>query len=99
MGGLFRDPREPAVSVMAMSLDSHVVNCGSCPGPGGLKHTGHMCVRAQDPERRMEEKGLRCGHPPWGLISHFLSLCLSLSGERTYPIAKTSQKNNNKLNL
>ena len=48
-----------------------------------------MCVHAQDPERRMEEKGLQCGHPPWGVISHFLSLCLS--GERTCPIAKTSQ--------
>ena len=35
-------------------------------------------MRAQDPERRVEEKGLRRGHPPWGVISRFLSLCLSL---------------------
>ena len=36
--------REPAVSVMAMSLDSHVVDRGSHPGPGGLKLTPGMCV-------------------------------------------------------
>ena len=47
------------------------------------------CV--QNSERRMEEKGLQCDHPPWGVISRFLFLCLS--GERTGPIAKTSQKN------
>ena len=57
----------PAVSRMAMSLDSHVVDYGTSPGPGGLnayQACVHACVRAQDPERRMEEKGLRCGHPP-----------------------------------
>ena len=36
--------REPAVSVMAMSLDSHVVDRGSRPGPGGLKLTLGVCV-------------------------------------------------------
>ena len=55
-----------------------------------LKLTSGMC--AQDPERRMEEKGLRRDHPPWGVISRFLSLCLCLSGKRTHPIAKASQK-------
>ncbi|XP_027632264.1 ferritin light chain-like [Tupaia chinensis] len=35
---------EPAVGVMAMSLDSHVVVCGSCPGPGGLKLTPGACA-------------------------------------------------------
>ena len=33
-----------AVSVMAMSLDSHVVDRGSCPGPGGLKLTLGECA-------------------------------------------------------
>ena len=26
----------------------------------------------------MEEKGLQCGHPPWGVISHFLFLPVSV---------------------
>ena len=34
----------PAVSIMAMSLDSHVVDCGSSLGPGGLKLTPGMCA-------------------------------------------------------
>ena len=34
----------PAVSVMAMSLDAHVVDHGSCPGPGGLKLTPGVCA-------------------------------------------------------
>ena len=38
------DRREPAVSVMAMSLDSHVVDHGSSPGPGGLKLTPGACA-------------------------------------------------------
>ena len=77
---------------MAMSLDSHVVDRGSRPGPGGLKLTlgACVCVRAQDTERRMEEKGLWHDHPLWGVISQFLSLCLSLSGGPMFPIAKTS---------
>ena len=57
-----------------------------------------MCVRAQDPERRMEEKGLWRDHPPWGVISRFLSLCLSLSGERTRPIVKNLSKKKKKKN-
>ena len=69
--------REPAVSVMAMLLDSHVVDRGSRPEPGGLKLTPGACACV--PERRMEEKGLRHDHPSWGVISRFLSLCLSLS--------------------
>jgi len=65
---------------MAISLDSHVVDRGSNLRPGGLNMPGACaCVRAQDPKRRMEEKGLQRGHPPWGVISCFLSLCLSLS--------------------
>ena len=34
----------PAVSVMAMSLDSHVVDCGSHPRPGGLKLMPGACA-------------------------------------------------------
>ena len=72
---------QPAVSIMAMSLDSHVVDCSSHPGPSGLNsHWAFVCVCAQDPKRRREEKRMQCGHFPWGVTSHFLSLCLS--GER-----------------
>ena len=83
----------PAVSIMAMSLDSHVVDHGSRPGPGGLNSHWRVCVRAQDPERRMEETGLRRDHPPWGVISRFLSLCLSLSVWRVHaPYSKKPLK-------
>ena len=34
----------PAVSVMAMSVDSHIVNHGSSPGPGGLKLMPGTCA-------------------------------------------------------
>ena len=73
-----------ADGVVIMLLDSYVVNCDSNPRPGGLKLDACACV----PKKRMEEKGLWHGHPPWGVISHFLSLCLS--GEHTGLIAKTS---------
>ena len=33
-----------AVGIMAMSLDSHVVDRGSCPGPGGLKLKPGACA-------------------------------------------------------
>ena len=79
---------------MAMSLDSHVVGCGLSPRPSGL-NSRWVCVHAQDPERRMEEKGLWHSHPPWVVISRFLSLCLS--SKRTRPIAKTPQKKKNLL--
>ena len=36
-------------------------------------------MHAQDPERRMEEEGLRRDHPPWGVISRFVSLSFFLS--------------------
>ena len=36
--------REPAVSVMAMSLDSHVVDRSLRPGPSGLKLTPGVCA-------------------------------------------------------
>ena len=34
----------PAVSVMTKSLDSHIVDHGSSPGPGGLKNTLGACA-------------------------------------------------------
>ena len=70
-----------AVVVIAMSLDSHVVDRSSSPRPGGLNsRQAHECVpKIQDPERRMEEKGLRRGQSPREVISRFLSLSLSLS--------------------
>ena len=87
----------PADGIMAMLLDSHVVDCGSSPGPGGLNSCQahvHACSRSQ------EENGGE-GIVAWpsplggGLISHFLSLCLSLSFWRAHaPYSKnTSQKN------
>ena len=44
----------PAVGVMAMSLDSYVVDRGSSPGPGGLNsHWAHVrvCPRSQEENR------------------------------------------------
>ena len=72
----------PEVSVMVMSLNSHVVDCGLNLGPGGL-NSRWAHVRAQDPERRMKEKGLQRGHPPWRVISCFLSLSVYLASGRT----------------
>ena len=66
-----------ADGIMVTSLNSHVVDCSSSPGPGGL-NSHQACVHAQDPERRKEEKGLWCGHPPWGDFSLSVSLSLSV---------------------
>ena len=84
---------EPAVSVMAMSLDSHVVDRGLCPGPGGLKLTPGECARVPKIQRgEWRRRDCSMAMTP-GVISHFLSLCLCLSDKSTHPIAKTSQKN------
>ena len=40
---------------------------------GGLKFTLGACANMPKTPRRMEEKGLQGGHPPWGVISSFLS--------------------------
>ena len=40
----------------------------------------------------MEEKGLRRGHLPWGVISHFLSLCLSLSSWWALVLTRKTEK-------
>ena len=54
-------------------------------------------MRAQDPKRRMEEKGLRRGHAPGGVTSRFLSLCLSLSVWRVHvPYSEKPLKNKTK---
>ena len=54
----------PADGVAVMLLDCHVADRGSSPGSDGLKLMLGMCVCAQNPKRRMEEKGLWSGHFP-----------------------------------
>ena len=39
-----KEAREPAISIMALSLDCHIVDRGSRPGPGGLKLMPGMCA-------------------------------------------------------
>ena len=81
----------PAVSIVATSLDSHVVDCGSCPGPGGLKLMPGVCACL--PKIREENGGEGIVVWPSPLGSDFsLSVSLSLSGKHTHPIAKTSPK-------
>ena len=69
----------PAVSVMAMSLDSHVADHISSPGPGGL-NSRRARVRAR-PRSREENggEGIAEWATPWGVMSGFLSLSPSLS--------------------
>ena len=93
--------REPAVSVMALSLDSHVVDRGSHPGPSGLKLTPGTCACVPKTERRMEEKGLGHDHPPLGAdfslsVSLFLSVCLMSTRAL---LQKPLQKKRNFLNI
>ena len=58
-----------------------------------------MCVHAQDPERRMEEKGLRCDHPPRG-GDFSLSVSLSLSVWRAHaPYSKNLSKKKKKIDF
>ena len=83
----------PAFSVMAMSPDCHVVDCGWNPGPCGL-NSHWACVRAC-PKSREENggEGLVAWPSPWGVISCFLSLCLSLSFWRAHvPYSKKLSK-------
>ena len=84
----------PAVSITAMLLDSHVVDRGSSPGPGGLNSCQarvRACPRSQEENGG---EGIAAWPSPQG--GRFLAFCLSvslcLSGERTCPLAKTSQK-------
>ena len=92
---------EPAVSIMAMSLDSHVVNHDSHPGPGGLKLTPGACAcvpRIPRGEWRRRDCGVTI--PPGGWFLAFcLYVSLCLSGERTRPIAKTSPEKKHSYSL
>ena len=80
---------------MAMSLDSHVVNRSSSPGPGGLKLMPGMCPCVPKiPRGEWRRRDCGVAIPPGGDFS--LSLCLyvslCLSGERTRPTVKISPK-------
>ena len=81
----------PAVGVMAMSLDSHIVDQGLSPGPGGLNSIRacvHVCPRSQ--EENGGEEIVAWPSPLGGDFS--LSVSLSLSGARTRRIVKPLQK-------
>ena len=74
----------PAVGVMAMSLDSHVVDRCLSPGPGGLNPLrARVCVCPRSQEEN-EGKGIVVWPSPPGVITHSLSLCLSLSFWRAH---------------
>ena len=77
---------EPAVGVMAMSLDSHVVDRGSSPRPSDLNSRWarvHACPRSRE-ENGGEGIAAWLSPPPRGMISRFVSLCLSLSVWRAH---------------
>ena len=75
---------------MAMSLDSHVADRGLRPGPGGLKLTPG--ARAYVPKiPRGEWRRRDCGvTTPLG-GDFLLSVSMSLSDERIYPLAKLNK--------
>ena len=75
----------PAIRVTTMSLDSHVVDRGLSTGPGGLNS------RQAHVHMRRGEGVAAWPSPLGGVISHFQSLCLCLSGKCMCPIAETSQ--------
>ena len=76
----------PAVSVMAMSLDSHVVDHGLSPGLGGLNSRRvcvHACPRSQEENGG---EGIVAWPSPLGgdfLLSVSLSLAVCLASART----------------
>ena len=84
----------PAVSVMAMSLDSHVVDRGSRPGPGGLKLMPGVCAcvpKIARGEWRRRDCGVAI--PPGGEGDFSLSVSLSLSVWRAHaPYSKNLSK-------
>ena len=81
----------PVVGVMAMSLDSHAVNHGSSPRPGGLNSRWvRVCACPRSQEENGGEGIVAWSSPLGGDFSP--SFCLCLSGKCTWPIAKTSQK-------
>ena len=73
----------PAVSVMAMSLDSHVVNRGSSPGPGGLNlRRVRVCLRSREENGG---EGITVWPSPLGgdfLLSVSLSVSVCLASAR-----------------
>ena len=86
----------PAVSIMAMPLNSHVANHGSRPGPCGLNsHQARVCA-CMPKIPRGEWRRRDCGMtipPPRGVISRFVSLSLSLSFWRAHmPYSKNLSK-------
>ena len=71
--------REPAVRVMAMSLDSHVVDCGSHPRPGGLKLTLGTCAcMPKIPRGEWRRRDCSVTIPPGGDFSLSVSMSLSV---------------------
>lgn len=54
------------------------------------KHTQHICIRAPN-LKRTEKKVLQPDHPPWEVLSHFLSLSISLS-KHTCPLANFKER-------
>lgn len=67
-----RDKRRPAGGVTAEVLDSHMADRGSSARPSSFNTRTGECTHVPKILRRME-KGLRWGHPPQGIISHFPS--------------------------
>ena len=68
----------PAVDVMAMSLDSHVVDHVLCPGLSGL-NSRRARVRVCPRSRENGGKGIAAWPSPLGVISRFLSLSVFLA--------------------
>lgn len=79
----------PTGGVEFKVVDSHVTDYSSSLRPDSLKIT-----TAQNPQGRMEEKGLLCGHfPPGGDFSISLSFCLCLSLSHVHMITHVLGKN------
>ena len=86
----------PPISIMAILLDSHVVDCSSSPGPRSLNSRWvRMLVCPRSWEENAEVTAL--WPSPLAVISRFLSLCLSLSFSRAHaPYSKKLRKQNKK---
>ena len=70
----------PADGVMAMLLDSHVVNCGSHPGPGDLKLMPGACACMRKILRENGGEGIVAWPSPLGgdfSFSVSVSVCLA----------------------
>ena len=81
----------PAFSIMTMSLDSHVVDRGSHPGPSGLKLSPGACACVPKIPRGEWRRDCGVAIPPGGDLS--LSVSLSLSVWRAHtPYSKILSK-------